>query len=194
MAHLLQPAMKEEEVACYNRWLEQAKCIVEYGSGGSTILALSKRNVRRILSIESDPQWIKQLSHLWRVRWARLTRRLNLHHVDIGPIKGFGYPANDKQKPAWPMYAKAPWTIGAKPDLVLVDGRFRVACAAQVILNAPHAIMVIHDFWKRPQYHHILPFLVIRDRARSLGVFAINTDVDTGLVRDIFDRFMYVPD
>jgi hypothetical protein len=53
----------------------------------------------------------------------------------------------------------------SRADLYLVDGRFRVACFMQIILHAhPDALIAIHDFANRPQYH------VIYDVAREIAV------------------------
>ena len=44
-------------------------------------------------------------------------------------------------------------------DLVLVDGRFRVACALQALAHCqPHTVLLIHDFWNRTPYHPVLAF------------------------------------
>ena len=51
-----------------------------------------------------------------------------------------------------------PWRSGPlgmtrsdrKPDVVLIDGRYRVACVAATAMNAPpEAVILVHDFWGR---------------------------------------------
>jgi hypothetical protein len=51
--------------------------------------------------------------------------------ADIGPTKEWGHPVDDR---AWKRFARYPlevWDMPdfAHPDVVLVDGRFRVGCA-----------------------------------------------------------------
>jgi hypothetical protein len=61
-----------------------------------------------------------------------------------------------------------------KPSVVLVDGRYRVACIAAAVLNAPEeAVIVVHDFWDRDRnyYEPALPVLRPVEKAGSLGVF-----------------------
>lgn len=100
--------MPEEEV-CYVSWLRRAARVVEYGAGGSTVLAVKQRNVRHVCSIESDRAWFLQLKRRPRVRWAILRRRLSLHYVDIGPVGAWGSPIDPTAKERWPAYAQEPW-------------------------------------------------------------------------------------
>jgi hypothetical protein len=58
-----------------------------------------------------------------RVRWAECRRRLELHHIDLGPVGAWGYPSDGTRREHWPLYAAAPWHL-ADLDLVLIDGGF----------------------------------------------------------------------
>jgi hypothetical protein len=59
----------------------------------------------------------------------------------------------------WEQYAKAPWRyfriIGQQPDLVLVDGRFRVACVLESLLSlspSSETQILLDDYIDRPHY------------------------------------------
>ena len=55
--------------------------------------------------------------------------------------------------PRWPAYWRDPWEAAGAVDLVLVDGRFRVACAlAGVPRLGADAVLLVHDFWQRASY------------------------------------------
>ena len=128
--------------------LEHAETVVEYGAGGTTLLAVKSR-VKRIISIEADPKWLSRLRRNWRIRLAEIPGRLELRYVNIGPVaKQWSIPEDESGRHLWPAYALAPWRPATSADLVLVDGRFRVACIAQTVLNSPCATIVVHDFWK----------------------------------------------
>jgi hypothetical protein len=43
---------------------------------------------------------------------------------------------------------------GGKYDVVLVDGRFRVACVLDTFLVNPAADVLIHDFFETEYHHH----------------------------------------
>jgi hypothetical protein len=171
------PSMSETEVAFYSTLLSRARSVVEYGAGGSTLLSL-KSEAERIISIEADPQWVCRLQRNWRIRWAVMRGRLSLRYINIGPVKKrWSRPKDETKKHLWPNYALAPWQDNTLVDLVLVDGRFRVACIAQAALNAPGATITVHDFWNRPHYHDTLSILDEVSRAGTMGVFTVKPDV-----------------
>ena len=62
--------------------------------------------------------------------------------------------------------------VRGEVDLVLVDGRFRVACAlAGLARLAPGALVMVHDFWSRAAYR--APLLRHYDLAGSAGTLAL---------------------
>ena len=63
-------------------------------------------------------------------------KRINLNHVDIGPLKEWGNPLNEESKFKWHNYSEAIISVAKTNniDLVLVDGRFRVACILTSLL------------------------------------------------------------
>jgi hypothetical protein len=185
---MLAPHMTDAESSLYRQLLTEVECVVEYGAGGSTFMALDSA-ARKIISIESDRRWVRQLRRNWRVLFAEIRGRLSLRYIDIGPVrKKWSSPKDESCRHLWPAYAKGPWPCS--PDLVLIDGRFRVACIAQAALNAPQATIVVHDFWTRPHYHATLDILSECGRADTLGVFkakACSADLATRL----FEQFSY---
>jgi hypothetical protein len=65
----------------------------------------------------------------------------------------------------WQRYPQAPWThyrrAGVEPDLILVDGRFRVACVLESLLqlSEPHSCRILcDDYLHRPHYHVVERF------------------------------------
>ncbi len=80
-------------------------------------------------------------------------------------------------------------------DCVLIDGRFRVACALQTILNInnPDAIILFHDIWNRKGYHIVLKYLVEIERVESTGVFKIYHNTDRNEVVQDYEKYKYNP-
>jgi hypothetical protein len=143
--------MSAEEAALFLSFVKNSRHYVEFGTGGSTVLA-SKHVKNSILSVDSSRQWLDQ------VRDACVARQTKpeLSFVDIGPTGDWGVPIDPSTKSRWPDYHSAIWEMprSATADLYLVDGRFRVACFAQIVLHCrPNAIIGIHDFSSRPNYH-----------------------------------------
>ena len=160
---MMSPA-EEEALA---RRLSAATHYFEFGAGGSTVFATQFSGLSTIRSVESDPTWIQKIRP-----W--LDNRCKVIHGDIGPVGHLGYPTRGAgAADLFPNYTHAPlWSPEAPvPDLVLVDGRFRVVCACEALLRAPTATICIHDFWNRPQYHVLLPLLEVEERVETLGVF-----------------------
>ena len=76
--------------------------------------------------------------------------------------------------PRWPAYWRDPWDAAGEVDLVLVDGRFRVACAlAGLPRLAADARLLVHDFWPRPAYR--APLLRHFEVAGSAGTLVMLT-------------------
>ena len=79
-------------------------------------------------------------------------------------------PELTPERESWRAYHEGVWAEpeASRADLYLVDGRFRVACFMQTLLHAsPDALVAIHDFAKRPQYHVVQE--VARERHRRAG-------------------------
>jgi Glycosyl transferase family 2 len=129
----------------------QASEILEYGSGGSTVLAAELG--KKITTVESDKDWAECLA-------GRLADypRATVHHADIGPTGKWGMPSRPRFHGRFHRYAMAVWDrpdLG-DPDLVLIDGRFRAACLATVMLRAKRPTTVlIDDYHNRPYYHGV---------------------------------------
>jgi hypothetical protein len=145
------PRMSEEEAALFLSFIRNSHDYVEFGTGGSTVLA-SKHVKNSILSIDSSREWLDKVGEACAS--CQTTPELML--IDIGPTGDWGFPTDDATKSRWPDYHSAIWKLeqSADADLYLVDGRFRVACFAQTVLHCkPTAIIGIHDFSSRPAYH-----------------------------------------
>jgi hypothetical protein len=145
------PRMSAEEAALFLSFIKNSRDYVEFGTGGSTVLA-SKHVKNSILSVDSSQEWLNQVS----CACGSSQTKPQLRFVDVGPIGDWGFPTDGSAKSRWPDYHSAIWTVqrSSDADLYLVDGRFRVACFAQTVLHCkPSAIIGIHDFSSRPAYH-----------------------------------------
>jgi hypothetical protein len=192
---LAQPAMRPRETAMLTELLRRADRVLEFGAGGSTTLAL-KLGVNRLVSVESDASWIERIKADDRAAQAVEDRRLTMLRADIGPIGFMGGPGKGSTRDRWPDYARTPWTQldTGQLDLILIDGRFRVACILESILRAPpQTIIAVHDFWDRPEYHCVLPFLDLVDRCQTLGVFRVAAELDRAAARTLLEPAGYWP-
>lgn len=134
---------------------------VEWGSGGSTAL-VSELIVTgavpssfRAFSIESSTKWMDGLlARSPQIQQAMHKRQLELVHGDMGATGFLGYPRNfnpDDHTRALEYVRLDKRLGGRKADLVLVDGRFRLACMIEALahLNKKRhhtPVVLLHDY------------------------------------------------
>lgn len=153
------PWMPPEETALLTEKLKQSECYLEYGAGGSTVLA-SNIGVKNIYSVESNRKFLNEI--------AKIANFIPIY-VDIGPTKGLGYPLDESNKANWPQYTTKPWEL-CSPDLILIDGRFRTSCLLHSLgYAAPGTTILMDDYRKRHHYHVVEP----DDVVGRMGVFIV---------------------
>lgn len=142
-----------EEGALVAEEYARADRILEYGSGGSTILA-ARSTRAKVLSIESDREWAENLKAVLGDIGTD-PERVIVHWSDIGPTGKWGYPVDQRNWRKYPAYAFCPWEdFDFSPDLVLIDGRFRLACLAATCLHAKKLTTVLFDDYKNRAVYH----------------------------------------
>lgn len=141
-------------------YIEQAlrsKLIVEYGSGSSTFFCAL--NGISIISIESDLNFLNYLKNEINF-FAPNSTSIELLHANIGNTKALGYPETDSSIRLFPQYASLPWNSSlvneVHPDLVLIDGPFRVACMLATMANIRKPTKVIFDDYVGRDYNQIV--------------------------------------
>jgi hypothetical protein len=192
---LARPSMRPREIALLSSLLRRTKHMVEFGAGGSTTLSL-KLGVSHLLSVESDAEWISRILVDDAAARAHEDGRLKLLHADIGLIGFLGGPGKASDRSKWPSYSRTPWAhLGDHAlDLILIDGRFRVACILDSLLRVDrHTVLAVHDFWNRPAYHIVLPFLDEIDRCESLGLFRVRRELDRTAAEALLKEAAYWP-
>lgn len=140
--------------AAYNA----AQVVLEYGSGGSTVMAADMG--KDVFSVESDQAWA-QMMRDWFVAHPA-SGQVRVIWSDIGETKAWGHPVDDS---AWKNFARYPLEIWdhedfTHPDVVFVDGRFRMGCALAAAFRIDRPIPLFYDdYSNRPRHHRIESFL-----------------------------------
>lgn len=149
----------------------KARTVLEYGSGGSTVVAAGVEGLVTF-SVESDAAWAGKM-----VQWfARNPPRgtVHIHHADIGPTRAWGYPDQDA---CWDRFIDYPLSVWqradfAHPDVVLIDGRFRVGCFVAVVTNIRRPTRILFDdYVGRPRYHVVEELCSPASFAGRMAVF-----------------------
>lgn len=164
--------------------------ILEYGTGGSTILGLKGGNI--VIGAETDILWLNKLAE--QIKAIGLSNSFHPCHMDIGATKELGYPKEDLSGPLGGKIAKAflassykPWHLcrsqGLNPDVILVDGRFRVACFLTSLAMAQSgAILLFDDYKDRPHYHVVEKIISPEGYTGRMALFRKAESVDYSLI------------
>lgn len=164
LGHLAVPDMPHFDSAESTEWflaqLASATRYLEYGTGGSTYQA-AKLGLD-FIAVDTDPYFLDSVRA--KIHAAGLGRAGQVFRfANIGWTGTWGRPVGRVTEARRELFRRAsdppPECFeGLTPDLVLVDGRFRVACAFKVF-NMLHAqpgwTVVVDDYADRPQYRAI---------------------------------------
>lgn len=190
--------MTEDERELFVKSISESKEYLEFGSGGSTFIVL-KTTKANIISIESDIDWINHMRDNKTIFEEEQFCRLKFVHIDIGEISSMGMPKDKYKLESYPKYSEEIFKILDKNkidkiDTVLIDGRFRVACVLNTILNCNKNIkIIIHDFFNRDEYHIVLNYLDIIEKANTLGVFKIKENINKNEISNLIEQYKYNP-
>ena len=166
-----------EAVQCFMDLTSACDSYLEYGSGASTLAADELR--RQFVTVESDRHFLKSVERALSSQSPDWEQDLGiLIHADIGPTGTWGKPLfpSIPRPSRWKSYPNAPWaTLGDefRSDLILVDGRFRVACALTVALQQPEStwLLMFDDYSERREYWATEGFLKIKERCGRMAIF-----------------------
>lgn len=185
------PHMTDNEILLFEKFLKTATNYFEFGSGGSTKLAV--RNNIIVHGVESDPVWVEAL--------CKQTGGLcKVCYIDIGPTREWGFPVDDKHRHKFPLYSESILAYKKPFDFILVDGRFRVACVLNTIKHIYKknrgdikSKIFIHDFWNRTDYHVVLDFLDVIEQVDTAGLFIVKKKIDTDKLNMMIAHYQYIP-
>lgn len=174
----------EEGTAWFLETLKNSRRYLEYGTGGSTYQA-AKLGIE-FIAVDSDPYFLKSVQKKIRNDGYARPEGQTYRYADIGltghwgrPIM-FGNPSAGRLE-KFRRYSDPPpecFEGGLTPDLVLVDGRFRVACvlkSLRMLADKRGWTIAMDDFGDRPHYNAITEFAEI-DRLVN-GRMAMMTSV-----------------
>ncbi|MEB8389343.1 hypothetical protein OO012_19170 [Rhodobacteraceae bacterium KMM 6894] len=138
-----------------------ANVILEYGSGGSTVLA-SELPGKTVFSVESDQAWAEMMRGWFAQNPPVAGSYVDVIWADVGETGEWGKPVNTREWRRYPEYPLKVWQLPEfrQPDVVLVDGRFRPGCAmAAAFLTKRPITLLVDDYKRRKGYHAIEEFL-----------------------------------
>ena len=169
------PLMELEGINLLDSFMKKTKIYLEYGSGGSTIMA-ANLNISEIHTIDSDFSFMMAV----KTKALKINSKLNLqlHYCDIGPVREWGNPIDTSKATSWSHYCIAGWKdfldSQISPDLILIDGRFRVASfLASLLFGSPNCTILFDDYFGRSQYQVVEDYITHIERAGRMACFRI---------------------
>lgn len=142
-----------EEGAWVRAEYEKAEVILEYGSGGSTVLA-AELGGKTVFSVENDRAWLKMMQ-AWFEANPPASGNIHMQGAWVGKTKSWGQPVDES---GWRQYHRYPLAVWNRddfiqPDLVLIDGRFRAGCLlATMIMTRKPVTVLFDDYIGRERY------------------------------------------
>tara|TARA_R110002124_G_scaffold11597_16_gene55300 strand:- start:816 stop:1418 length:603 start_codon:yes stop_codon:yes gene_type:complete len=163
--------MPEAESAALRQAYGRAGSILEYGSGGSTVLA-SELPGKSVVSVESDADWARMM-RAWFAENPGVSP-VEVVHADIGATRDWGHPDGAEGWRRYPGYPLKVWERDIAPDVVLVDGRFRTGCALATALRTRKPVtLLFDDYAPRKVYHAVEEFLGQPEMVGRMAIFEV---------------------
>ena len=155
----------------FKKLILEVKTYFEYGCGKSTEYMYKQSNAS-IFSVDTSKEWAAKTLNLSK---DSNHDRLNVKWIDVGDVTDWGYPISFQKKQNFVQYANWFWNFRLRPDLVVIDGRFRILCFLTSIKFAPIGTKIIFDdYTNRPFYHVAEEFLKIKDTCGRQALFEVD--------------------
>jgi hypothetical protein len=154
----MEPYLSINDKKMFYKYLDNSKIYFEYGSGGSTYQASLRNNIIKIYSVESDKEWYNILQK--NIKSENIIYFYN--EMNVLP-NNWGYPGLNSTHVQHKNYSNYIRNLTEEEqkniDLILIDGRFRVACCLKCfnIINND-CFIAFDDFLDRQQYHIVLDY------------------------------------
>lgn len=186
----MEPMLLPNDKQLFYKYLDSATTYFEFGSGGSTFQAAQRENIKAIYSVESDSQWTAKLK-------AALADKSNINYICINmktAPNALGYPGRGSTLEDWKKYSDSIVILDAglreKVDLVLIDGRFRVACALKCFDTISDSCVVIFDdFLNRPHYNVVLNYYEIVEKTADKVLVVLKKKAVASPTRDLIESY-----
>jgi hypothetical protein len=171
------PAFDVEGDRYFAMRMPKARVYLEYGSGGSTILAAKSRV--RFKTVDSDPFFLRAVKNKITAEFGGPNG--DFIYCNIGMTELWGIPIlkrmSARRCKRWKCYPLSPWRNhdgSFLPDLVLIDGRFRVACALTTIKYLTNKVsfeILVDDYADRAEYREIEKYAELSSMQGRMAIF-----------------------
>jgi hypothetical protein len=167
------PSMDPEGFKLFCTTLSSSKCYLEFGSGASTNYATNVAKVPVVISVDSDPKWCHSVREN---TYSSFAGKCHVEYCDLGTVGEWGMPLDKSGVDNFWRYMDTPWLIarnnGYVPDVILIDGRFRVASFLySLICSRPGTKILFDDYFDREHYFCVEEFSPVFERHGRMALF-----------------------
>ena len=167
--------------------LDSANACLEFGCGLSTEF-VSQNYKCRNRSVETSPEWVNHVR-------KQVPTEVEVIHVDLGPVGEWGRPLTYNFHDRFIKYFESGFDGDYRPDVILIDGRFRVACfLTSLLLSTPGTKIVIDDYPRQPQYHVVEQILAPASISSRQALFIRPQKIDRQRIHALRESFVNVMD
>ncbi len=186
---------QEEEIILFDgddylfkQYLKNCNIYFEYGVGASTRWVLENTK-SKIISVDTDKKWINTIDV------SNTGSRIKLNWINLGDLENWGRPKSYKYRHQFIDYISNVWNFNEKADVILIDGRFRVACFLYSLINAKrNSIIIFDDYNNRPYYHIVEEIVPIYKIYGRQAIFEVPQYFDNNYAENLLYKFLYVFD
>lgn len=179
--------MPDNQIQYFKNVINSCNNYMEFGSGGSTIYA--SENIGDVgMSFESDYGWYNNVKNKIN------NDKYQIKYIDIESKQNtFGYPGKNcninKQKLYSTMFKE--YINEINPDVVFIDGRYRVSCALQIHNYITDECRVLFDdFLNRKYYHIVLDYYEIINKVNTMVELRKKNVI---IPNEILEKYLLIP-
>lgn len=192
----MEPHFSINDKNLFYKYLNNVNVYFEYGSGGSTYQASIRKNIKTIYTVESDITWQEKLKK------TIINPDIDLNYIynemDTKP-NTWGNPGINSTNIQKINYSNQITKLSKKQqdsiDLVLIDGRFRVACCLKCYdIIRYNSYIAFDDFLNRPQYHIVLEYFDIIDKTQDNTMVILKKKNNVNVTKELIEKYELVKD
>lgn len=192
----LEPHFKPNDKPMFYKYLDKANVYFEFGSGGSTYQASIRDNIKRVYSVESDKFWSDKLQGIL----TEYNHKITYLFTDVNSApRTWGAPGLNATQNQMKQYSSQIMNIddgiAKQIDLILIDGRFRVACCLKcfdVISN--DCLIAFDDFFIRPKYHVVLDYFDVVESSKDKHMVILKKKENVIMDKSLIKKYEVIQD
>ena len=184
----MEPHLSENDKKIFYKYLDKGTVYFEYGSGGSTYQASIRKNIKTIYSVESDISWQKNLKQI-------ITHpNINYLYNEMDTKGNWGNPGKNATNIQKINYSNHITKLSKEEqdsiDIVLIDGRFRVACCLKCYdAIKDDCFIAFDDFLNRPGYHIVLKYFNIIEKTQDKKMVILKKKKNVNIPKELIEKY-----